>query len=326
MTSPPSLVADAIVREAHAAADVADRHAGITTRRAVGAELDAALARFVLTWGEGHGPDRSILQALDHAGNTLLVAVPEVGLAEPEVGLDERVEGGSAQLPSTGSGNEAGSRNEADSGSGPPTPALGAVLGFLGWNSGLHLHSHMNSVDPAARGRGIGLALKLRQRALCLEHGITEIRWTYDPLIRRNARMNLVRLGAEVMAYHPDFYGLLDDAITGADHSDRFEVRWRLDSPRTARALAGRPQPTWASEGGFRLVPDFEARRADDPAEAARLRERSRAAFAVLITRAEAGAADAGADATAVRRPALRPELDAAGDYVFTTDDPDLEA
>ena len=284
MTTAPSRGAATIVREAHDAADVADARAGVTTRAAVGGELDAVLARFAVTWGEGRGPDRSMLQALDHAGNTLLIAVPAV----PAV------------------------RAEADEVPANPaaTPALGALLGFLGWNDGLHLHSHMNAVDPAARGRGIGLALKLRQRAICLEHGVAEVRWTYDPLIRRNARMNLVRLGAEVIAFHPDFYGRLDDAITGADRSDRFEVRWRLDSPRTARALAGEPQPVWSSRGGVALVPDFEGLRADDPAAAGRLREHSRAAFAAL--------GDGGQG--------LRVELDTTGDYVFTTDDPDLEA
>ena len=248
MTAAPLRVAAAIVREAHEAADVADQRAGVTTRRAVGDELDALLARLEVTWGEGRGPDRSMVQALDHAGNTLLVAVPAV-----------------PAVPQTG----AGSPDEPLEDS-PATPALGALLGFLGWNDGLHLHSHMNAVDPSARGRGIGLALKLRQRAVCLEHGIDEVRWTYDPLIRRNARMNLVRLGVEVIAFHPDFYGLLDDAITGTDHSDRFEVRWRLDSPRTTRALAGEPQPVWSARGGLALVPDFEGLRADDPAAAAR--------------------------------------------------------
>ena len=229
MTTAPSRGAATIVREAHDAADVADARAGVTTRAAVGGDLDAVLARFTVTWGEGRGPDRSMLQALDHAGNTLLIAVPAV-------------HAGPMRSRTTSA----------------TTPALGALLGFLGWDDGLHLHSHMNAVDPAARGRGIGLALKLRQRAICLEHGVAEVRWTYDPLIRRNARMNLVRLGAEVIAFHPDFYGRLDDAITGTDRSDRFEVRWRLDSPRTARALAGEPQPAWSSRGGLALVPDFE--------------------------------------------------------------------
>lgn len=281
MTAAPPHVVSATVREAQEAADVADRRSGVTTRRPVGDELEALLARLEVTWGEGRGPDRSMVQALDYAGNTLLVAVP----AAP-AGHDE--------LPTNS----------------PTTPALGALLGFLGWHGGLHVHSHMNAVDPAARGRGIGLALKLRQRAICLEHGVAEVRWTYDPLIRRNARMNLVRLGAEVTAFHPDFYGRLDDAISGTDHSDRFEVRWHLDSPRTMRALAGEPQPAWSSRGGLALVPDFEGLRADDPAAAARLREQSRSAFAAL-----------GDDGHG-----LRVELDAAGDYIFTTDDPDPEA
>ena len=152
----------------------------------------------------------------------------------------------------------------------PPIDVVGATLGFLGWAGGLHLHSHMNAVDPGARGRGVGVALKLRQRAICLAHGVTEMRWTYDPLIRRNARLNLVRLGAEVVAFLPDFYGELRDAITGTDRSDRFEVRWRMDSPRTARALARGPQPEWRPEGGLALVADFEHVRAQDPEVAGR--------------------------------------------------------
>ncbi|SIN68748.1 hypothetical protein [Agromyces cerinus] len=275
---PPVAAGSAAATAAIELANAADAQAGVRTRPATGLEVDRVLALFEATWGAGRGPDRSMLQAIAHAGNTMLLAVPAPEtLASP------------APRPAEGA-------------------ILGATLGFLGWEGGVHLHSHMNAVDPVARGRGIGLALKLRQRAICLEHGIDEIRWTYDPLIRRNARMNLVRLGAEVAAFRPDFYGRLDDAITGADRSDRFEVRWRLASARTARALDRRPQPAWSVRGGFALVADFEALRADAPADAARLRERSHEAFAAL-----AGSG-------------LRPELDAAGDYVFTNDDPDREA
>lgn len=283
MTSMPSgnahEVAPSLVAAAEAVADAADARSGVRTRLAEPGELDAVLARFESTWGVGRGPDRSMLQALAYAGNTVLVAVPATGIEE------------SAQQTSQ------------------PAEVTGATLGFLGWSGGLHLHSHMNAVDPAARGRGIGVALKLRQRAVCLAHGITEMRWTYDPLIRRNAHLNLVRLGAEVARFLPDFYGRLDDAITGADHSDRFEVRWRLDAPRTARALARGPVPEWRAEGGLALVADYEQVRADAPDVAARLRAASRDAFAVL---AEGSG--------------LRAELDANGDYVFTRDDPDREA
>lgn len=269
-------VSDELVRDAERLADEADALGGIVTRDARPDELDGVLARFEATWGAGRGPDRSMIQALDHAGNTLLVAVPAPGGVDAEAELAE-----------------------------PGEPPLGATLGFLGWAGGAHIHSHMNAVTPRARGRGIGVALKLRQRAICLAHGVDEMRWTYDPLIRRNAHMNLVRLGAEVTAFLPDFYGPLDDAITGSDASDRFEVRWRLTSPRTRRALARQPAPEWRGEGGLELVAEFEQVRATNPEAAAELRASSREAF------------------TALADGRLRPEVGADGGYVFTADDPD---
>ena len=179
---------------------------------------------------------------------------------------------------------------------------VGATLGFIGWTNGLHLHSHMAAVVPWHRGGGVGFALKLFQRALCLEHGIAEMRWTFDPLIRRNAHFNLVKLGAEVTAFLPDFYGRLDDVISGSDHSDRFEVRWRLDSERVLRALSGAPAPVWTAESGWPLDVDFEQFRAHDPDAAARRRAESRVVFAAAL------------------KHGLRPEVTAANDYVFTAD------
>lgn len=167
---------------------------------------------------------------------------------------------------------------------------LGALFSFLGWDDGLHAHSHMTAVSPTVRSAGVGFALKLAQRAQCLEHGIGEVRWTYDPLIRRNARFNLWKLGATVRAFRPDFYGVLDDAINGTDRSDRFEVSWRLDSPDVEQTV-----PTAALEqtiaGRYRREPsdraddvtlpeDFESLRRTDPAAASRLREASRRRFA----------------------------------------------
>ena len=287
----------ATIAGAHALADAADARSGIVTRSAHPDELPGVLARFDATWGAGRTVDIASLRAIDHAGNTVLLAVQAPGRADT-----------ASRADAGGVADAAGQADAAGELADPAAPPLGATLGFLGWAGGLHVHSHMNAVDPAARGRGIGVALKLRQRALCLEHGVDEIRWTYDPLIRRNARMNLVRLGAEVIAYHADFYGELRDAISAGDRSDRFEVRWRLGSPRTLRALAGEPQPEWRASGGLPLVADFEHVRRADPTVAARLREASREAFASF---AAAG---------------LRPELDARGDYVFTADDPDREA
>jgi predicted GNAT superfamily acetyltransferase len=80
-------------------------------------------------------------------------------------------------------------------------------------------------------GRGIGLALKLHQRQWALARGIKRITWTYDPLIRRNAYFNLVKLGARPEEYLTSFYGAMDDAINGGDESDRVLTAWDLTAP-----------------------------------------------------------------------------------------------
>jgi predicted GNAT superfamily acetyltransferase len=116
---------------------------------------------------------------------------------------------------------------------------VGFVLGFAGLAEGLHVHSHMLASVPGRQDRGIGYALKLAQRAHCLDLGIDEVRWTFDPLVARNARFNLAKLGAEAFRFLPDFYGAMSDRLNQGDRSDRFEVRWQLSSDRVARALRG---------------------------------------------------------------------------------------
>jgi predicted GNAT superfamily acetyltransferase len=116
---------------------------------------------------------------------------------------------------------------------------VGFVLGFAGLAGGVHVHSHMLASVPEWQDRGVGYALKLAQRAHCLDHGIEEVRWTYDPLEARNARFNLVKLGAEAFRLLPNFYGAMSDRLNRGDRSDRFEVRWRLASDRVVRTLAG---------------------------------------------------------------------------------------
>ena len=106
---------------------------------------------------------------------------------------------------------------------------VGVTLGFLGWAGGIHLHSHMTAVVPAHGSAGVGYALKLWQRAVCLREGIREIRWTYDPMVARNAYFNLVKLGAVVESLRANFYGAMVDTVNAGDESDRFEVSWWLE-------------------------------------------------------------------------------------------------
>lgn len=90
------------------------------------------------------------------------------------------------------------------------------------------LHSHISGVLPRAQGRSVGFVLKMHQRAWALERGVTEIGWTFDPLIRRNAHFNLVKLGATVADYLLDFYGEMVDAFNPGDTSDRLFLSWDL--------------------------------------------------------------------------------------------------
>jgi predicted GNAT superfamily acetyltransferase len=118
---------------------------------------------------------------------------------------------------------------------------VGASFGFLAQQDGeLHLHSHITGVHPTLQGAGMGLALKLHQRRWALERGIGSVTWTYDPLVRANAYFNLAKLGAEIVAYYPNFYGAMPDAINSGDETDRVLVTWRLESERAVDATEGR--------------------------------------------------------------------------------------
>lgn len=119
------------------------------------------------------------------------------------------------------------------------TRLVGVGVGFLA--GGGTLHSHLTAVDSALRGRQVGYALKLHQRGWALRRGITEIGWTFDPLVRRNAYFNLAKLGALPVAYVPDFYGAMDDGLNAGDESDRLIVCWQLAGERATRAAGGTP-------------------------------------------------------------------------------------
>ena len=119
----------------------------------------------------------------------------------------------------------------------------GLVAFVLGWagvdDEGLHVHSHMLATRPDRRHAGVGYALKLAQRAQALDHGIRVVRWTFDPLVARNAYFNLTKLGAVADRFERAFYGEMADALNRGDRSDRLTARWDLDTTLGSRA----PQP-----------------------------------------------------------------------------------
>jgi predicted GNAT superfamily acetyltransferase len=118
---------------------------------------------------------------------------------------------------------------------------IGGIIGFFGLRDGrLLMHSHIAGVHPRSQGRAIGFALKQHQRAWALGVGVRTVEWTFDPLVRRNTYFNVAKLGVQVVAYHPNFYGRMDDAVNVGDASDRCVACWDLASPAAVAAAAGR--------------------------------------------------------------------------------------
>lgn len=110
---------------------------------------------------------------------------------------------------------------------------LGFVFGLTGVSAGEPVHwSHMLAVREDVRDRGIGQQLKRWQRAQLCRLGVRRMLWTYDPLVARNAHLNLNKLGAKVVEYVENMYGVnplnKTDSVIG---TDRFIVEWRLDGP-----------------------------------------------------------------------------------------------
>jgi len=120
---------------------------------------------------------------------------------------------------------------------------IGAAFAFPATNGGLHLHSHMTAVLPEYRDKGVGYALKIDQWNWAKKQNYSYLSWTFDPLVRRNAKLNIAKLGVDISAYYPNFYGDMPDALNAGDESDRLMVSWRtdIDAPK-ARELITKPE------------------------------------------------------------------------------------
>ena len=120
---------------------------------------------------------------------------------------------------------------------------VGAAFAFPATTGGLHLHSHMTAVLQEYRDKGVGYALKSDQWNWAKKKNYSYLSWTFDPLVRRNAKLNIAKLGVDISAYFPNFYGDMPDALNAGDESDRLMVSWRtdIDAPK-ARELITKPE------------------------------------------------------------------------------------
>jgi chorismate synthase len=123
---------------------------------------------------------------------------------------------------------------------------LGFVFGMTGFRNGSLIHwSDMLAVRPESRGFGIGRLLKQYQRRQLLALGVPLIEWSFDPLVARNAHLNLVRLGAAVQDYVVDMYGESTSDLHAGLGTDRLIVSWPVAAGGEAR-----PSPEDAGAAG----------------------------------------------------------------------------
>lgn len=160
------------------------------------------------------------------------------------------------------------------------------AYGFCGTDgSGFYHYSQSAVVAADQQGRGLGRRLKYAQREVALEHGMTHMRWTYDPLQTRNAHFNLDVLGARGRWFHPDLYG--------EPGTDRVVVEWDLrpTTPPGPEQELGLEltEADWGVSGGqgsgrWLAVPaDFTRLAASRPDAAEQVRREVRTAFIDLL-------------------------------------------
>jgi predicted GNAT superfamily acetyltransferase len=151
-----------------------------------------------------------------------------------------------------------------------PVAAALAIVGVHEGENGqrIHLHSHMAGVLEPYRNRRIGTLIKAHQRWWALSRGIDTIVWTFDPLVARNAKLNLVNLGVSVRDYEVNFYGAMNDAINVGEESDRVFAWWDLAGGQARAAARGELGPITELSASQIVVPaptDIVELRISDP-------------------------------------------------------------
>jgi predicted GNAT superfamily acetyltransferase len=105
-------------------------------------------------------------------------------------------------------------------------------------------YSHMTAVAKDFQSLGIGAKLKWAQAARARAEGARYVKWTFQPVMARNAFFNLEKLGAVVRHYEPNFYGT--DYTTSHEReekigldSDRLFAEWDLESEKVRKLEKG---------------------------------------------------------------------------------------
>lgn len=158
---------------------------------------------------------------------------------------------------------------------------IGFVLGIVGWADWLtepvlQVYSATMGVALDYQSQGVGYQLKLAQREWVLQRGIKLVTWTYDPLLARNAWLNVGKLGVICGRYHPHFYG---------PDEDRLHVEWWLESERVKARLTGQDAAAaYPPDTPTITIPrDYLALQHTNPRTAQQIRLQTRHQFTTLF-------------------------------------------
>jgi len=178
---------------------------------------------------------------------------------------------------------------------------LGFVFGVTGLRDGKIVHwSDMLAVRREAQGQHLGEQLKEYQRQKCQALGIETIYWTFDPLVARNAHLNINRMGGRVVEFVEAMYGEgTNSPLQGDMPTDRFVIAWSVSVDDRREPLHAVPSDAAlvvgedAAEGALvdavhvavRVPRDITALAAADIATARRWRMATRRAFSHYLPR-----------------------------------------
>lgn len=151
-------------------------------------------------------------------------------------------------------------------------------------------YSHVMAVAKDYQNKGVGARLKWAQRERALADGRQFIKWTWDPMMARNAHFNLNRLGATVDTYADNFYGIdysTDPSVSEklGLPSDRLFATWQIGSDRVCTLATGTAAPVNAKPVATVAIPaEWTKFLKQDPqraiAEQTRVRDEFKQAFA----------------------------------------------
>jgi len=117
--------------------------------------------------------------------------------------------------------------------------AYAMSLPAISKEDGFYHYSHIMGVHPKYQGRGIGFMIKMKQREIAQAFRVKKITWTYDPLLAKNANLNIKKIGGIARKYVVDFYGSFmgGSRIVSGIPSDRFYLEWFISSKNVMQKL-----------------------------------------------------------------------------------------